>query len=609
LAHLALAIDCDHTRRREFSGRVQKLFGDLPHATIHTAEAGDLTCVWGCSDNAPVSVHRNADSLAILIGYAIDDAGTWLTAQDLAARWRDPAAASDTFDGYHLGLVYDSRRGLVTGIDPFGLFPLYFAELGAKGDSVLLASSTPEAIAAHPRFCFTIDRLGLAGILFGHGLMDNRALLAGVRRVATGHQLRWTIEKGSDLVETYHPIPSPPPADESPADLRERIGAEFLRAIRRHRPGNSETSMLLSGGLDSRLVAASLVESGIPTRALILGEPGDHEVIAGSSVATQLGLTQQIIPTESSRIDFTSAVRETVRFGHLSSAPSPEDFAEGLALASSPGRYFWSGMLLDRVFQPLCFLSGRDQAGGWSFERLVWAMNRWGVARARLVAMLGNDGRELVDAVVAQARVACMSGRLPPPVQSALVRWDQRIRNHIGSVLHRTTFNSWPLLPGNDRQLVESILGLPPTAYQGRGLEADILTAMRPDLSRIPVDGNSFSFLRLSQRQARLGRVGRLISKVDRHLRAYYWLRMRGFDPRRYSRLFNIDHPRWRDLRRTAEPSRSRLYGMLDAFEVDRILPKPEAQTRFSNPIDGGSPIRLLTGLALWADRPHLAAG
>jgi hypothetical protein len=289
-------------------------------------------------------------------------------------------------------------------------------------------------------------------------------------------------------------------------------------------------------------------------------------------------------------------------------ARSTDAFRE-LWYANAPGVHAVPAINEQSLAATKTALCGRDHAGGWSFERLLGSMNRWGVPIARLATMLGNDGRELVDAVVTQARGACMGGRLLPPVQSALVRWDQRIRNHIGSVLHRTTFNCWPLLPGTDRQFVESILGLPPTAYQGRLLESDILTAMRPDLSRLPVDGNSFSFRMLSQRQARLGRVGRLISKVDRHLRAYYWLRVRGFDPRRYSRLFNIDHPRWRDLRRAAEPSRSRLYEMLDASEVDRILPKPEVQTRFPDPIDGGSPIRLLTGLALWADRPNLAAG
>lgn len=608
MAHLALIIDSDHGRRREFTGRVQTLFGDLPRSTTHTADHGDLACIWGCPDKTPVSMHRDGNLLAILLGYAVDDAGHWLTAHDLVERWHDPVSSSNVFDGYHLGFVYDAKRGLVMGIDPFGLFPLYFAELHSGGDRVFLASSTPEAIGTHRCFRPRVDRLGLAGILFGHGLMDNRGLLAGVQRPATGHQVRWTKEKGAEQIETFHPVGSPPPANESPVDLRRRIGAEFLRAIRRHRPGTAQTSMLLSGGLDSRLVAASLVECGIPTSALILGEPEDYEVIAGSAVATQLGLPHQIIPTESTKTDFTEVVRETVRFGHLSSAPSPEDFAEGLALAECTGTYYWSGLLLDWIFQPLSSLGGRDQVtGDWKFEQMLTTMNRWGVPMARLGRMLGQDGAELVETVVDQARAACMCGRLPPSVQSSLVRWDQRIRNHIGAVLHGTSFISWPLLPGTDRRLVESIFGLPPAAYEDRVLESDILTALRPDLAAIPVDGNSFSFRKFSRHKPRLGRAGRLVRKVDSHLRAYYWQRVRGYDPRRYMRLFNIEHPRWRALRRAAEPLRSGLYDMLDAAEVDRILPSPETRTRFRNPIDGGSPIRLLTGLAMWADRPAFA--
>ncbi len=350
MAHVALIVDSDPGRRREFTTRVETLFRDLPRAKTHSAAAGDMMCLWSCGDTAPVSLHRDGDSLAVLIGYAIDDAGQWLTAKELAERWLRPQTNPEAFDGYHVGLVYDAKRGLVTGVDPFGLFPFYFAELGTKEDVVFLASSTPEAISAHPRFRSAIDRAGLAGILFGHGLIDNRPLLAGIRRAPTGHHVRWTKETGCEQVATYHPANRSPSPEESPTDLRRRIGAEFVRAIHRHRPGNAETTMLLSGGLDSRLVAASLVESGIPTRALILGEPDDHEVIAGRSVARQLGLPHEVISTESFRTEFASAAHETVRFGHLSSAPSPDDFADALAVATPPGSFFWSGMMLDWIF-------------------------------------------------------------------------------------------------------------------------------------------------------------------------------------------------------------------------------------------------------------------
>ena len=351
-------------------------------------------------------------------------------------------------------------------------------------------------------------------------------------RVSTGHHLHWSDERGSEQVEAYRLTGTPQPADESPEEVHRHVSDVFVRAIRRHRPANRDTSLLLSGGLDSRLVAACLVESGISTRAVILGQPDDHEVIAGCSVATQLGMPHDVLSTESMDSQFTGAVCDYVRFGHLSSAPSAEDFAEGLSLAGPTGSFFWSGVPLDWVFQPISSFSGRDRiTGHWSFDRLLSTMNRWGVPARQLPELLGRDGGDLVDTVVAGLRTACLQGPLPPEIQSSAVRWDQRVKNHVASALHRTTFRSWPLLPGLDRSLVEAVIGLPVSAYEGRKLEADILLAHRPDLAPIPVDGNSFRFAPLSSRNSHCGRVGRLLQKIDRHLRAYYWQRIRRFRP------------------------------------------------------------------------------
>ncbi len=183
-----------------------------------------------------------------------------------------------------------------------------------------------------------------------------------------------------------------------------------------------------------------------------------------------------------------------------------------------------------------------------------------------------------------QLRAACLRGPLSPTVQSSLVRWDQRIRNHIGAgaaphdvYLVAAPSRNGPAI-GGDR-----FWRWPTAAYQHRVIESDVLLALRPDLAKIPVDGNSFSF-HPPGRQAPIGRVGRLIGKVDRHLRAYYCHKIGGFDPRRYSRLFDIEHPRWRALRQATEPLRGSLYGMLNAQEVNRMLPAPMAADALQGP-------------------------
>ncbi|MEI7782380.1 MAG: hypothetical protein WCJ18_10710, partial [Planctomycetota bacterium] len=447
--------------------------------------------------------------------------------------------------------------------------------------------------------------LGLTGILLAHGPLADRPLLAGVRRLQTGHRLRWNAANGSAAsvaeVEAYRLVGAPPPAGESPEDTRRRIDHELTAAIRRHRPAADNTAILLSGGMDSRLVAGVLADEGIPSRAVVLGQPDDYEVIAGTAVARTLGMPLEVVSTESIDANFPQRMQDVVRFSHLNAAPGADDLAEGLALGRSKKTFFWSGIALDWVFEPIGINNGRHpKTGDWCFDTLLTYMNYWGVPRGQLPALLGTDGPELCAAVCEELRMACVNGPAEPEVQSSLIRWDQRVKNHIATALHRTTFHAWPLLPATDRRLFAAVIGLPVKAYEDRRLENDILRMRRPDLAALPLDRNSFAFHPLTAADtSRLGRLGR---KLEQRLRKWYWQRVRGFDPRRYERLFNVDHPRWLALRREAEPLRKRLHGLLDPQVLDRILPPPGARTQFRNPVNDGGAVRLLLGLALWHD-------
>lgn len=610
MAHLAIVIDADRSRREEFVARARDLFADLPGTTTNTAHAGDMACLWATGPRAPVSVFQEHDAFALLLGYAIDDAGAWLTARDLHDRRRAGAQVAGTCDGYHAAVMFDPAQGLMASVDPFSLFPLYHASVGggAGSDGAVVVSSTPEAVCAHPLFAPRIDRLGLCGILLVHGTLDDRPLLAGIKRLSAGHRLEWNPRDGGGSlreVEAWRLSPQPAPHGESFGEASRRLDHELLTAIRRHRPPGDDTAMLLSGGMDSRLVAGVLADEGIPTRAIVLGEPGDFEVQAGAAVAGRLGMPCEVLSTETSPDDVPARVRRAVRFSHLNSAPSLDGFAHGLGLARSSGTFFWSGMLFDWVFEPVGINNGRERhTGEWRFEKLVEFMNNWGVPRTQLPALLGSDGPALVATSLDKLHQACRQGPAEPAMQSAMVRWDQRVRNHLATVLHQTTFHSWPLMPATDKRLLAAVMGLPVSVYEDRRLEAEILRARRPELAALPLDRNSFEFSPLGTREPSLLR--RSLARIRRTSRRWYWQRVRGRDPRRYQRIFDIRHPDWVATRRQAEPLRERLHELLDAREVDRLLPGPQAQPAFRNAINDGGPIRLLLGLALWLDRPTI---
>jgi hypothetical protein len=596
MAHLALVVDEDPDRRERCMANVRRLFTTFSGASVHEARHGDFSCIWVVGPKAPVSVHRDADGFALMIGYAVDDAGRHVSAADIHAGWLASSGSPRLYDGYHVAVAWHARRGLAAGVDPLGLFPFHHATVGSGDGRPLVAATAPEALRCHPLVSSRIDRRGLAGILLVHGPLLNRPLLADTRRMPQGHLLLRSSAGAVSEQAIYRCVGTAQPADETPAQSQRRISDLCLATLRRHRPPEDDASILLSGGLDSRLVAACLAAEGIPAKALILGRPDDFEVVAGAAVARRLGMPLEVVSTEAIDDGFPSRACQAARLNHLTAAPGGDDFAEGLALSASHGKYLWSGMAFDWIFEPVSYADGRDpKTGHWALEGLTTSMNRWGVPMAGLPALLGDDGQVLCNDMIEEVRAACLRGPSPPVLEASRIRWDQRIRNHVGMAVHRTTFHSWPLMPATDRRLCEAIIGLPLDRYEDRALEKAILREIRPNLREVPFDTNSFKFEPMHGSHSH---VGRLLQSARSRLRRFYWRRLRGHDPRRYERLFNVDHPRWVATRRLAEPLRPLLHEHLDPKAVARILPRPEIRTQFANPVNQGGAIRLLTGLA-----------
>ena len=412
MAHLALLIDVDTDQRQRFVAGIRDLFSELPETVMGEAHAGPVSCLWAAGLKAPIDVHQDDDRLAVLIGYAVDDAGEWVTADQLAASWLAPGGERHAHDGYHVGVAYDRAWGFAAGGDPLGLYPLYHASLPDGG---VIVATTPQAFMCHPRWSGRIDRTGLAGILMAHGLLDDRPLLAGGRRVAAGHRLHMPHHEPLREIEVFRFEDAPPPAGESFSNAVNRIDAELMAAIRRHRAPRDDASLMLSGGLDSRLVAGCLADEGVAVGAVSFGRVRDYEVRAATLVAERLGMPLEIVFAERTSEGFVADARRAARFSHLSLAPSGDDFATGLATAATTAQYSWSGIPLDWVLEPVSKHNGYDaQTGRWSFDAMLDQINAWGVPLDQLPSLLGRDGDELCRDLIQRLASFCTSGPLPP---------------------------------------------------------------------------------------------------------------------------------------------------------------------------------------------------
>jgi asparagine synthase (glutamine-hydrolysing) len=360
--------------------------------------------------------------------------------------------------------------------------------------------------------------------------------------------------------------------------------------------------LMLSGGMDSRLMAGYLHEAGLVDQAVVLGRSDDYEVRAAGRVAACLQLRLCREAQEPTARGFLQAARHVARWEHVSGGFSA---LENHCVARWMGQlspFFWSGFTLDGTLGgrfPNCVRARAD--GLWwkaDFDR----HNAWGVAVEDLAPLLrAHDARQLVDSVVADFRRDYEQGDLLPWQRSMRLLLANRVRFHVGGALHRLSLGSWPLLPMLDRRLVELLLSLPPQLLALRGLQRLLLQARFPSLATIALDTNSFRFDPAGARWwPKLAIAGRVGSALKRQASRCYWQHWRRQEPRRYVRYFDVDGPLWRPVREAAQLHRGMLSPWLDRAQLDRLLPAADVDLDLPSPFAEAAATRTLLGLIFW---------
>ncbi len=599
MAHFVLTIDPNPSRRQRFlEAAIAKLSGcnDL---LVKSLELGDVALAWAYGHQAPSNQHADENGFGLLLGNAIDENGTWLDASQISDLWRQEAPQCPIFDGYFLSLCYSRMHGLALSVDPLGIFPMYHTQCG----SALLAGTSAELFAAHPDFETSVDLPGLAGILLTNGLVANRALLAGVRRLPEGCHLFWNRTPDWREVQTYRLPTRNETQHLGGQELGAFIDGEIRRALHRHRPPQGKTLLMLSGGLDSRLMAGYLKAEELNDVAITLGRSDDYEVRAATEVATALSWRLEREPREPDPSEFLEAARQVARWEHLSSGFGALGSPSTKQWIGAQAPFYWSGYVMDETLGGVAAHYARDaKTDQWSFETFRHKVEKWGLPAERVSRLLQTaDSSQIVSDVIEQLRADYERPDELPWQRSYRMKISSRFRYHIGAVIHRMSFYSWPLLPVLDRRLNELLFNLNPNLLNQRRLELMLLKTQFPELGRIPLDTNSFQFSALRAKHGpespRLARIG---TSFLRRMRQAYWLLLRRRDPRRYVRYFDINSSLWQDIRRAAEPHRKDLETWLVRAEMDKILPPPEMRTKSGSPFTKGACKRTLLGLMLW---------
>lgn len=207
-------------------------------------------------------------------------------------------------DGMFAFGLYDARtQRILLARDRAGEKPLYY-RLDAQG--LLFASElTPFLETSTPR---RLDLEALQHYLaYGYPPSD-RSLLEGVSRLPPAHVLWFDLRSGAQGIRRYWDLPEPVPAVLPDADrLEEELEALVVASVRRCLNADVPLGVLLSGGIDSSVVAALAAREhapGLRTFTLTFpGHPHHDESRYARRVAEHIGSEHTELPADEASVE------------------------------------------------------------------------------------------------------------------------------------------------------------------------------------------------------------------------------------------------------------------------------------------------------------------
>lgn len=484
---LAGIVDADPERRERFIKRAGAHMDAYRGMSRRRWDQGELTLLAASAESTPIHQASCPNQWLWVMGdvYADKD----MNPADLLQSCVEKSGPLEVQgqSGFYLACVVEASGRITLGTDALGVFPLYYWSSG----EALVFSTLPALIQLHPAYSKRVSAEGLAGILLQSFMANGQTLWEGIRRPGSGQALQW---------QAGTPASTPTANPLLPSEAYFGLGAEaagelfdatlhtaVIRTTRRSAQG-----LMLSGGIDSRLVAGHLhrLNPGA-TRAFIFSADQGNEARCAEGVAQTLGMPSTRLPVRYEL--FPELALEAAREEHL--ANTLHDFAwlSGVDGLEGQARGLITGFLGDVVMGGSQLSNAYNPRRGiHDFEAMLANARLWGYSPREIASLV----RALPMAGAAEACIETLragyEGLPGLPFQKAnLWSMQHRARHHPGAYPWRLAKSAWPVMPYMDRPMLEACLGMPLDYLSGRRMQTDILKRDYRHLAMLPRDRNA----------------------------------------------------------------------------------------------------------------------
>ncbi len=247
-----------------------------------------------------------------------------------AIKSKEAASFLRALDAYFAAVIRDSKQQRLHFItDHLGAYPLY---LWRKGwEEWAWSNDLRDFLSLKPRPALNRQALACFSDL-GH-LLGPLTWFEGVERLPAATHLVYDLKRQHRESRRYWQWPKPMPGRDAPpfeeaVDATERL---FRAAVRKRMASDGNTGLLLSGGLDSRLVLAAAVKENLKPHLLTMGmaESEDLKIARRLSKICKLPFHPMVLSPENflqGRREATLITNGLISAEHLHEAPFIEQW-------------------------------------------------------------------------------------------------------------------------------------------------------------------------------------------------------------------------------------------------------------------------------------------